>query len=96
MGLNSTDLAAAEQQDGSQAPADQDFAAAEKSLDDLAQTAQLGNKGYRDLLGQLAKQHVSMLETAGNAKRRSRYSANSPSEGCPGTAFRTIFLTGIP
>lgn len=57
--------AAAEQQVGMTGAADQDFAAAEKSLEGAAQTVHAGNKGYRDLLGQLAKQHASALETAG-------------------------------
>jgi tetratricopeptide (TPR) repeat protein len=57
--------AAAEQQVGMTGAADQDFATAEKSLEGVAQTVHAGNKGYRDLLGQLAKQHASMLETAG-------------------------------
>ena len=57
--------AAAEQQVGMTSAADQDFAVAEKGLDDVAQTVHAGNKAYRDLLGQLMKQHASMLETAG-------------------------------
>jgi hypothetical protein len=57
--------AAAEQQLGITGAAGQDFAAAEKTLDDVAQTVHAGSKGYRDLLGQLVKQHASMLETEG-------------------------------
>ncbi len=57
--------AAAEQQIGMTRAADQDFAAAEKSLDDVARTVRVGSKGCRDVLGQLAQQHAAMLETAG-------------------------------
>jgi Gram-negative bacterial TonB protein C-terminal len=57
--------AAAEQQIGLTSAADLDFSTAEKSLESAAQTVQAGSKGYRDLLGQLVKQHASVLETAG-------------------------------